>query len=106
MCLDTCHVYSAGYDIVENLDDVLKEFDKTIGIERLKAVHLNDSMTPFASKKDRHAKLGEGSIGLAAIEKIVNHPLLSSLPYYLETPNDEAGYAREIALVRSMEKRG
>ncbi len=106
VCLDTCHVYSAGYDIVENLDDVLKEFDKTIGIERLKAVHLNDSMTPFASKKDRHAKLGEGSIGLAAIEKIVNHPLLSSLPYYLETPNDEAGYAREIALVRSMEKRG
>lgn len=106
MCLDTCHIYSAGYDIVENLDAVLEEFDKTIGIERLKAVHLNDSMTPFASKKDRHAKLGEGSIGLAAIERLVNHPLLNSLPYYLETPNDEAGYAREIALVRSMEKRG
>lgn len=106
VCLDTCHIYSAGYDIVENLDAVLEEFDKTIGIERLKAVHLNDSMTPFASKKDRHAKLGEGSIGLAAIERIVNHPLLNSLPYYLETPNDEAGYAREIALVRSMEKRG
>lgn len=102
VCLDTCHVYSAGYDIVRNLDGVLEEFDSKIGLERLKAVHLNDSMTPFNSRKDRHAKIGEGTIGLDAIVRIINHPKLSSLPFYLETPNELSGYAREIALLRSL----
>lgn len=102
VCLDTCHVYSAGYDIVKNLDGVLEEFDSKIGLERLKAVHLNDSMTPFNSRKDRHAKIGEGTIGLDAIAHIINHPKLSSLPFYLETPNELSGYAREIALLRSL----
>lgn len=102
VCLDTCHVYSAGYDIVRNLDGVLEEFDSKIGLERLKAVHLNDSMTPFNSRKDRHAKIGEGTIGLDAIARIINHPKLSSLPFYLETPNELSGYAREIALLRSL----
>lgn len=102
VCLDTCHVYSAGYDIVKNLDGVLEEFDSKIGLERLKAVHLNDSMTPFNSRKDRHAKIGEGTIGLDAIARIINHPKLSSLPFYLETPNELFGYAREIALLRSL----
>ena len=102
VCLDTCHVYSAGYDIVRNLDGVLEEFDSKIGLERLKAVHLNDSMTPFNSRKDRHAKIGEGTIGLDAIARIINHPKLSSLPFYLETPNELSGYTREIALLRSL----
>lgn len=102
VCLDICHVYSAGYDIVKNLDGVLEEFDSKIGLERLKAVHLNDSMTPFNSRKDRHAKIGEGTIGLDAIARIINHPKLSSLPFYLETPNELSGYAREIALLRSL----
>lgn len=102
VCLDTCHVYSAGYDIVGNLDGVLEEFDAEIGLERLKAVHLNDSMTPFNSRKDRHAKIGEGSIGLEAIARIINHPKLKSLPFYLETPNELEGYAREISLLRSL----
>lgn len=102
VCLDTCHVYSAGYDIVRNLDGVLEEFDSKIGLERLKVVHLNDSMTPFNSRKDRHAKIGEGTIGLDAIARIINHPKLSSLPFYLETPNELSGYAREIALLRSL----
>lgn len=102
VCLDTCHVYSAGYDIVRNLDGVLEEFDSKISLERLKAVHLNDSMTPFNSRKDRHAKIGEGTIGLDAIARIINHPKLSSLPFYLETPNELSGYAREIALLRSL----
>ena len=102
VCLDTCHVYSAGYDIVRNLDGVLEEFDSKIGLERLKAVHLNDSMTPFNSRKDRHAKIGEGTIGLDAIARTINHPKLSSLPFYLETPNELSGYAREIALLRSL----
>lgn len=102
VCLDTCHVYSAGYDIVKNLDGVLEEFDSKIGLERLKAVHLNDSMTPFNSRKDRHAKIGEGTIGLDAIARTINHPKLSSLPFYLETPNELSGYAREIALLRSL----
>lgn len=102
VCLDTCHVYSAGYDIVRNLDGVLEEFDSKIGLERLKAVHLNDSMTPFNSRKDRHAKIGEGTIGLDAIARLINHPKLSSLPFYLETPNELSGYAREIALLRSL----
>lgn len=102
VCLDTCHAYSAGYDIVRDLDGALGEFDRIIGLGKLKAVHLNDSMAPFNSKKDRHEKLGEGTIGLEAIGRIVNHPALRELPFYLETPNDPAGYAREIALVRKM----
>ena len=100
VCLDTCHVYDAGYDIVGDLDGVLKEFDTVIGLDRLKAIHLNDSKNPFASHKDRHEKIGEGSIGLEAIERIINHPLLRELPFYLETPNELAGYAREIGVLK------
>lgn len=102
VCLDTCHVYDGGYDVVENLDGVLKEFDQVIGLDRLKAVHLNDSKNPFASHKDRHEKIGEGSIGLEATERIINHPQLHELPFYLETPNELEGYAREIALLKSL----
>ena len=101
VCLDTCHVYSAGYDIVNNLDGVLKEFDKIIGLERLKTIHLNDSKMPFASHKDRHEKIGQGTIGLEAIVRIVNHPKLKHLPFVLETPNDLAGWKEEINLLRS-----
>ena len=101
VCLDTCHIYSAGYDIVNNLDGVLSEFDNKIGLDRLHAVHLNDSMMPFASKKDRHAKIGEGTIGFDAIVKIVNHTSLRHLPFYLETPNELDGYAKEIELLRA-----
>lgn len=100
VCLDTCHVFSAGYDIVNDLEGVLESFDKVIGLERLKAIHLNDSMNPFGSHKDRHAKIGEGSIGTEAIIKIINHPLLRTLPFYLETPNEVPGYAEEIKLLR------
>ena len=100
VCLDTCHVYDAGYDIVGDLDGVLKEFDGVIGLERLKAIHLNDSKNPFASHKDRHEKIGEGSIGLEATKAIINHPLLRELPFYLETPNELEGYAKEIALLK------
>lgn len=100
VCLDTCHVYSAGYNIVEDLDGVLEQFDKIIGLERLKAVHLNDSMMPFNSRKDRHEKIGKGTIGLDAIIKFINHPKLAHLPYYLETPNKLNGYAEEIKLLR------
>ncbi len=102
VCLDTCHVYDAGYDIVGHLDDVLAEFDRVIGLDRLKAVHLNDSKNPFASHKDRHEKIGAGSLGLDAIGAIINHPALRDLPFYLETPNELDGYAREIALLKSM----
>lgn len=102
VCLDTCHVYDAGYNIVENLDGVIQEFDTVLGLDRLKAIHLNDSKNPFASHKDRHEKIGEGSIGLEATEKIINHPLLRELPFYLETPNELEGYAREIALLKSL----
>ncbi len=102
VCLDTCHVYDAGYDIVENLDDVLAEFDRVIGLERLRAIHLNDSMNPFASHKDRHQKIGEGALGLPAITRIIRHPLLSEIPFYLETPNDVEGYGKEISLLRSV----
>lgn len=102
VCMDTCHVYSAGYDIVNQLDEVLKSFDRIVGLNRLKAVHLNDSMTPFASHKDRHEKIGKGSIGLAAMERLINHPALRELPFYLETPNELAGYAEEIALLQSL----
>lgn len=100
VCLDTCHVYSAGYDIVNDLEGVLKEFDRIIGIDRLRAVHINDSMTPFASHKDRHEKIGNGSIGMEAFVRIINHPQLKHLPFILETPNDNAGYAHEIAVLR------
>ena len=94
VCLDTCHVYDAGYDIVSNLDSVLDEFDKVIGIDRLKAIHINDSKNPFESHKDRHEKIGEGYIGTDAFERIINHPKLRNLPFYLETPNELSGYAK------------
>ena len=101
VCLDTCHVSDAGYDLIGDLDGVLTEFDRVIGLERLKAVHLNDSLNPCGARKDRHARIGEGCIGLEALARIVNHPALKHLPFCLETPNDLAGYAREIALMRS-----
>ena len=101
VCLDTCHVWDAGYDIVEHLDEVLKEFDRIIGLERLKAIHLNDSMNPLGSHKDRHARLGEGQIGSEALQRIVCHEKLQGLPFILETPNDNEGYAAEIAIVKS-----
>ena len=100
VCLDTCHVSDAGYDIIHDLDGVLTEFDKIIGLSRLKAIHLNDSKNPPGSHKDRHACLGEGTIGLEALTRIVRHPALKDLPFCLETPNDLPGYAREIALMR------
>ena len=100
VCMDTCHVYDAGYDIVDHLDEVLKQFDQIIGMDKLKAIHLNDSKNPFASHKDRHEKIGEGSLGLDAIRRIINHPLLFDKPFYLETPNDIDGYADEIALLK------
>lgn len=102
ICLDTCHVYDAGYDIVHHLDEVLDEFNRIIGLEKLKAIHLNDSKNPFESHKDRHEKIGEGSIGMSGFERIVNHPALKSLPFYLETPNELDGYAREIALLKQL----
>ena len=101
VCLDTCHVSDAGYDIASDLDGVLEEFDRIIGLERLKAVHLNDSCNPPGSRKDRHARLGEGTLGLAAFYRIVTHPALKGLPMVLETPNDLEGYGREIALLRN-----
>ena len=102
VCLDTCHIYDAGYDIVNDLDGVLEEFDRVIGIDRLKAIHLNDSVHGFESKKDRHAKIGEGKIGLEAITRIINHPKLRNLPFLLETPNELDGYAKEIELLKSV----
>ncbi len=102
VCLDTCHVYDAGYDIVNDLDGVLAEFDRVIGLDRLKALHLNDSKNPFASHKDRHEKIGEGSLGIETFRKIVHHPLLAGKPMILETPNELDGYAREISLLRSL----
>lgn len=101
VCLDTCHVYDAGYDIVNDLDGVLNEFDRVIGLERLKAIHINDSKNPFESHKDRHEKIGKGSLGLDAFVRIINHPKLAGLPFYLETPNELSGYGEEIALLRS-----
>ena len=100
VCLDTCHVNDAGYDIVHDLDGVLTQFDKVIGLERLKAVHVNDSKNPLGAHKDRHEKIGEGTLGLDAIVHVMTHPALREKPFYLETPNDLAGYAREIALLR------
>lgn len=104
VCLDTCHVYDAGYDILNNLDNVLEEFDKIIGLDRLKAIHLNDSKNPFNSHKDRHEKIGEGSLGLEGISKIINHPKLRHLPFFLETPNELDGYKAEIELLRKQYK--
>ncbi|MDB1931817.1 MULTISPECIES: deoxyribonuclease IV [Clostridium] len=101
VCLDTCHIYDAGYDIVNDLDGVLEEFDRIIGLNRLKAIHLNDSKNPFKSHKDRHEKIGEGSLGLEAITRIINHPKIKHLPFFLETPNELDGYAKEIELLRS-----
>lgn len=100
VCFDTCHVWDAGYDIVGHLDEVLEEFDRVIGLERLCAVHFNDSMNECGSHKDRHAKIGEGCIGAEAMRRIATHPLLAGKPFILETPNDDEGYRREIALVR------
>ena len=100
VCLDTCHVYSAGYDIVNNLDKVLEEFDNIIGLDRLKAIHLNDSITEFNSKKDRHEQIGQGSLGLDAIINFINHPKLKDLPFFLETPLDENGHKQEIKMLR------
>lgn len=102
VCLDTCHVYDAGYDIVNKLDDVLKEFDDIIGLNRLCAIHINDSKNPFESHKDRHEKIGEGSIGTDAFKRIVTHPLLRDIPFYLETPNDLEGYAQEIKMIKEL----
>ena len=96
VCLDTCHVYSAGYDVAGDLDGVLREFDRIVGLDRLKAVHLNDSMTPFGSHKDRHACIGKGTIGADALRRIVRHEALKDLPFVLETPNELPGYAEEI----------
>ena len=100
VCLDTCHVYDAGYDVVNDLDGVLDEFDKIIGLDRLKAIHLNDSKNPFESHKDRHEKIGEGSIGIEAFERIINHDKLRDLPFYLETPNELDGYQKEIEVLK------
>lgn len=102
VCLDTCHVYDAGYDIVNDLDGVLEEFDRIVGLERLCALHLNDSKNPFASHKDRHECIGQGSLGIETFRTIVNHPKLIGKPMILETPNELPGYAREIAMLRSL----
>jgi len=101
VCLDTCHIWDGGYDIATNLDGVLAEFDRIIGIDRLKAIHINDSLNPLGSHKDRHTRIGEGCIGLSALSAVTKHPKLRELPFILETPNDNEGYAEEIALLRS-----
>lgn len=103
-CLDTCHVWDGGYDIVGDLDGVLSEFDRVVGLDRLKAIHTNDSMNVLGAHKDRHEKIGKGKIGLEAFERIVNHPLLRDLPFYLETPCDLQGYKEEIALLKGLVK--
>ena len=103
VCMDTCHVYDAGYDIVNDLDGVLKEFDRIIGLDKLKALHLNDSKNPFASHKDRHECIGKGSLGVETFRNIVNHPVLKDKPMILETPNELPEYAREISLLRQLE---
>lgn len=100
VCLDTCHVYDGGYDLVKDLDGVLREFDRVIGLDRLKAIHVNDSKNPFASHKDRHEKIGQGSLGFEALHAVVHHPLLRELPFCLETPNELPGYAEEIRMLR------
>lgn len=100
VCFDTCHVYDAGYDIVHDLDGVLEQFDRCIGLSRLKAIHMNDSKNPFASHKDRHEKIGQGSIGAQAMVRLLNHPALKNIPVYLETPNELEGYAEEIRFLK------
>ena len=102
VCLDTCHVSDAGYDIVNSLDSVLEEFDKIIGLERLKAIHLNDSMNPLGAHKDRHQRIGEGTLGMETFEKIINHPQLRDLPFFLETPNELDGYEMEIGILKKL----
>lgn len=104
VCLDTCHVFDAGYDIVNNLEGVLSEFDRIIGLDRLKAIHLNDSMNYLGCHKDRHQKIGEGAIGFNSFREIINHSSLKNIPFYLETPNDIDGYAYEIKLLKKLEK--
>ena len=104
ICLDTCHVFDGGYDIENDLDSVLEEFDRVIGLSWLRAVHLNDSKNPLGSHKDRHEKLGEGKISLKALEAVLNHPALRELPFYLETPNELEGYAKEIAMMKAAYK--
>lgn len=101
ICLDTCHIWDGGYDIVNHLDEVIYRFDSVIGLDNLKAVHLNDSMNPLSSHKDRHAKIGEGMIGLEALIRVINHPALKKLPFYLETPNELDGYGKEIEILRA-----
>ena len=106
ICFDTCHVNDAGYDLVNDLDGVLTEFDSKVGLHRIKAIHLNDSMNPLGSKKDRHQKIGQGYLGIEAIERIINHSELKDLPFYLETPNEIDGYAEEIALLKKLRRNG
>lgn len=101
VCLDTCHIWDGGYDIVTDLDGVISKFDSVIGLSNLKAIHLNDSLNPLGSHKDRHAKIGEGMIGLDALVRVINHPALKHLPFYLETPNELDGYAKEIEILRN-----
>lgn len=100
VCMDTCHIFSAGYDIVNDLDGVLDEFDRVIGLDRLKTIHLNDSMMPFGKNKDRHAGIGEGEIGMKALLEVINHPKLRDIPFFLETPYDDEGHGREIAMLK------
>lgn len=100
VCMDTCHIFSAGYDIVNDLDGVLDEFDRVIGLDKLKTIHLNDSMMPFGKNKDRHAGIGEGEIGMKALLEVVNHPKLRDIPFFLETPYDDEGHGREIAMLK------
>ena len=100
VCMDTCHIFSAGYDIVNDLDGVLDEFDRVIGLDRLKTIHLNDSMMPFGKNKDRHAGIGEGEIGMKALLEVVNHPKLRDIPFFLETPYDDEGHGREITMLK------
>lgn len=104
VCMDTCHIHEGDYDIIGDLDGVMESFDKIVGLDRLHAIHLNDSNNPRGAHKDRHEKIGEGHIGLEAITKVINHPALRNLPFYLETPNELDGYAKEIALLRSVYK--
>ena len=101
VCLDTCHIFDAGYDIKDNTDQVLETFDKVIGLERLKAIHINDTKNPYQSHKDRHETIGNGYLGIETFRKVINHPALRHLPFYLETPNELPGYAREIALLKT-----
>jgi len=102
ICLDTCHIHDAGYDIINDLDGVINDFDKIVGLKYLKAVHLNDSMNAFASHKDRHQKIGKGALGIKTIQKVINHKALYNLPFYLETPNEIDGYAEEIKLLKNL----